>query len=669
MPQSVGASYPWVLPALGHDWSNNDGVCKRDSSHTCDHGSPNTAVYPTCETCGAEIDWREGSVIVLSLSGISLTYGQSLTVSGAVTLEEMPSLTIHPTTAGTVTLTVTDADNNRTTHTLALAAADDPIYSTTLNLNAGTYTIRAAYSGDDTYKPSVSTDQSVTVNKAGVTITTSDVPDRVPFGVDVTVQALFTGIAGTIPTGRAEFRLDNGQRVTVPLRNGRAAQTFSDLSLGSHTIKVSYSGDANHQYKGAQGAITFTVIAACDYYGNHEWNAPQYTWTGDLSACTAIRTCSRDANHTETAQGTVSIGTVTLPTCEANGIQPYTATFTEEWAQTQTNTKTLAALGHSYEGQTYASDNNATCTEDGTKTARCVRYGQGGCSATDTMTDAGSRLGHTFESYTSDNNAACEADGTKTARCVRYGQNGCTATDTMIYLNSRRGHIPVINPAVPATRTSTGLTAGSHCGVCGIVLEARRVTAKLSNNPKQPHSEPHRYTEWTLYDEFTHAANCRLDGCGRLTEVDCTRLNWLLPMIEGEEPDEIMLCPVCGQVVERARLPLVEDARAEALTSDTELPDGNLIVHLGELDTGEKLLSVVFEKDGKPVQPEGEIKITLPADLLEDYTLRLLAPDGTEADLPFEIDGDTVSFTLDFTPKPDEQPVPARLIRLIPNEG
>ena len=72
-------------------------------------------------------------------------------------------------------------------------------------------------------------------------------------------------------------------------------------------------------------------------------------------------------------------------------------------------------------GQEYVSDNNATCEQDGTKTAKCVRYGTGGCTATDTVTDTDSKLGHLFEDYASDNNATCEQDGTKTAKCVRYG--------------------------------------------------------------------------------------------------------------------------------------------------------------------------------------------------------------------------------------------------------
>ena len=72
-------------------------------------------------------------------------------------------------------------------------------------------------------------------------------------------------------------------------------------------------------------------------------------------------------------------------------------------------------------------------------------------------------------------------------------------------------------------------------------------------------------------------------------------------------------------------------------------------------------LSIAFEHAGKIVAPTGLVKITLPARLPEGKTLALIAPDGRETELPFEMDGGDISFTLDFT---DGNP-PVILIRLI----
>ena len=132
-------------------------------------------------------------------------------------------------------------------------------------------------------------------------------------------------------------------------------------------------------------------------------------------------------------------GRVTTPaTCTGKGVRTYTCT-----SSSHTRTEDIPALNHSFAGQEYVSDNNATCEQDGTKTAKCVRYGTGGCTETDTVTDTGSKLGHFFEveDYVSNNDATCEQDGTKTARCVRYGAGGCMATDTVTDTDSKLGHL------------------------------------------------------------------------------------------------------------------------------------------------------------------------------------------------------------------------------------
>ena len=132
-------------------------------------------------------------------------------------------------------------------------------------------------------------------------------------------------------------------------------------------------------------------------------------------------------------------GTVTTPaTCTGKGVRTYTCT-----SSSHTKTEDIPALNHSFAGQAYVSDNNATCEQDGTKTAKCVRYGTGGCTETDTVTDTGSKLGHFFEveDYVSNNDATCEQDGTKTAKCVRYGTGGCTETDTVTDTGSKLGHL------------------------------------------------------------------------------------------------------------------------------------------------------------------------------------------------------------------------------------
>ena len=66
-------------------------------------------------------------------------------------------------------------------------------------------------------------------------------------------------------------------------------------------------------------------------------------------------------------------------------------------------------------------------------------------------------------------NPTCTEKGQKGKVCSKCGkikdQQPIPAT----------GHIPVTDPAVAPTETTDGLTEGSHCGVCGVVLQAQEV--------------------------------------------------------------------------------------------------------------------------------------------------------------------------------------------------
>ena len=190
-------------------------------------------------------------------------------------------------------------------------------------------------------------------------------------------------------------------------------------------------GDGGSNADGSRipGAEVEPDICALNPGGKIEYYAPRSSMSG-----TPNKTVTNP-----TGDFVWDSGTVTTPaTCTGKGVRTYTCT-----SSSHTKTEDIPALNHSFAGQEYVSDNNATCEQDGTKTARCVRYGTGGCTETDTVTDTGSKLGHFFEveDYVSNNDATCEQDGTKTAKCVRYGTGGCTETDTVTDTGSKLGHL------------------------------------------------------------------------------------------------------------------------------------------------------------------------------------------------------------------------------------
>ena len=190
-------------------------------------------------------------------------------------------------------------------------------------------------------------------------------------------------------------------------------------------------GDGGSNADGSRipGAEVEPDICALNPGGKIEYYAPRSSMSG-----TPNKTVTNP-----TGDFVWDSGTVTTPaTCTGKGVRTYTCT-----SSSHTKTEDIPALNHSFAGQAYVSDNNATCEQDGTKTAKCVRYGTGGCTETDTVTDTGSKLGHFFEveDYVSNNDATCEQDGTKTARCVRYGTGGCMETDTVTDTDSKLGHL------------------------------------------------------------------------------------------------------------------------------------------------------------------------------------------------------------------------------------
>ena len=180
-------------------------------------------------------------------------------------------------------------------------------------------------------------------------------------------------------------------------------------------------------------------------------------------------------------------------------------------------------------------------------------------------------------------------------------------------------------------------------------------TCKKCNDSYKDHQTKtllHWYGEWTSNGDGTHSATCKRKDCKHVGKTECA-------IVEFKQDEATRtLCPVCGNVSDGTHLALVEEVTAEG----EHLPYGELVLRMGETANGNTLLSVCFEVSGKLTQPKGEVKITMPAELLNGVTLALLNADGTEIDLPYIVEGENAVFTLDFT----DAELPTALIRLIP---
>ena len=102
----------------------------------------------------------------------------------------------------------------------------------------------------------------------------------------------------------------------------------------------------------------------------------------------------------------------------------------------------------------------ATCTEDGmTSGWKCEK-----CDEFWIPQEVIPALGHDWN-----NVYPCQNDSA-----------ACTRCDT--YFDTKQDHLAIIDPAIPATCTETGLTEGSHCGFCKEVLVAQTVAPVTDHN-------------------------------------------------------------------------------------------------------------------------------------------------------------------------------------------
>ena len=147
----------------------------------------------------------------------------------------------------------------------------------------------------------------------------------------------------------------------------------------------------------------------------------------------------------------------------------------------------------------------------------------------------------------------------------------------------------------------------------------------------------HWYGEWTANGDGTQRAECLRGGCHHEKTVACESVE--LPALN------ISLCPVCGTVSDGSKLALTS---ASVKIISGRIPHGEPLLRVGALTNGEKLLTVGYVYGGLLSKASCQVKLTLPAELVNGYTLSLLNADGTETPVDCTVDGDSAVLTLTF---------------------
>ena len=406
------------------------------------------------------------------------------------------------------------------------------------------------------------------------------------------------------------------------------------------------------------GWEAYETCERCDYTTyqeipalEHDWN--DWTSNGDGAH---TRTCKNDPSHTETeACSGVNCGeTGACSVCKGeytaeHEYEPWSKDANEHWS------------------------NCIYCSEERRSSHSFEQYehSEATCASPDKYYKICSDCSYQVDPYDfgdiDPNNHDLIHHEAKTATCTEIGWEAydtCSRCDYTTYVElTNGGHSLTHHAAQAATCTEVGWEAYDACSRCdyttyvelpalghdyqdeiiprtceddGYTLHTCTRCADRYADTIIPHCG-HWYGEWTANGDGTQRAECLRGGCHHEKTVDCEIIE--LPALN------ISLCPVCGTASDGSKLAL---ANASVKIVSGRIPHGEALLRVGTLANGEKLLTVGYVYGGQLSKASCQVKITLPAGLVNGYTLSLLNADGTETPLEYALEGDSAVFTLTF---------------------
>lgn len=211
------------------------------------------------------------------------------------------------------------------------------------------------------------------------------------------------------------------------------------------TVAPTCSDEGYDLYKCSRCDVTEKRNIVPAISGSHDWQftktvAPTCNEKGyDLYTCKKCKSTKKENIQPINPSNHKFIKTNTVPpTCTTVGYDVYTC---ERCGNTY-NDNYINASGHSFTN--YVLDGNATCTQDGTMTAKCDK-----CNETNTITAPGSKLGHDYAQTVTP--PTCVSGGYTTYVCTR-----CNDTYVGNYVDAI-GH-SYNNVVTPPTCTAGGYT-------------------------------------------------------------------------------------------------------------------------------------------------------------------------------------------------------------------
>ena len=440
---------------------------------------------------------------------------------------------------------------------------------------------------------------------------------------------------------------------------GHAWGEWSSVGNGTHIRSCTRSNcDAveNESCSGGTGTFTCTTGKTCEKCGaeygilGHDWGA----WTSDGDG-THTRRCTRcDKEETESCSGGA---TCTSPgVCATCGGSYYGGHDWGEWSSAGNGTH-IRNCKNCYKVDTAScTGGTATCTAKAVCEACGGEYGEKDpnnhalvhpSAKAPTCTEIGwdaydlcVRCGYTTRKELPALNHDLVRHVAQAPTCTEKGwaYDTCSRCDHTTY-----AELPALNHDYQA------VTVEPTCETDGYtIFTCSRCKDSYTADPTDQLG--HQFGAWSPNGTGSQSADCLRQGCGHTGSTDCRKFTF-----RTAEGETLIFCPVCGQAENAAQLEKIEAATAWAAS-------GSLSAEDVTARTNGEYLSVAFETAGSLTQPTGRVRLALPAGLLEGKTLVRIAPDGTQAEMPFEIERGTIILTLDFA----NSALPVMLFRLVP---
>lgn len=485
----------------------------------------------------------------------------------------------------------------------------------------------------------------------------------------LTVLAMVCLIPGIVLKAAAET-------TTVRCKNCGSVETreilgYRKYDSNSHRFYVAECqnchNDGNVTYlkvhSGGTETPTCTTGKTCEKCGaeygvlGHDWGAwtPNYDGTN-----THTRRCKRsNCNAVETASCSGGYAACdSLGMCETCGGSYYGGHAWGKWSSAGNGTHIRSCMNYCSEVDTASCfGGTATCTAKAVCEACGGEYGEKDPNNHDlvqhaakapTCTEKGwnayetcSRCDYTTRKELPALNHDLEQHAAKAPTCTEIGWNAyktCSRCDYTTY-----AELPILGHDYQAVTVEPTCEADGYT-----IFTCSRCKDSYTADPTDQLG--HQFGAWFPNGTGAQSASCLRDGCAHTGSTDCRKFTF-----RTAEGETLTFCPVCGQAENAAQLEKIEAATAWANS-------GSLSAEDVTARTNGEYLSVAFETAGSLTQPTGRVRLALPAGLLEGKTLVRIAPDGTQAELPFETERGTIILTLDFA----NSELPVMLFRLVP---